>query len=419
MDNSPQNIVIIVVVIIIVVGIGSYFIFNRPIQAPSSLIQNPENITQAHNAFGFNSIKTLFSESLHQNVDYGVFFAKNVLISPFSLALALSTIYNGANGETKSAMRETLQFQNLDISTINQESLNLVNLLKNTNPDIELTVANSIWIKNGVDLKKDFLNTATNYFNTEISTLDFSNTNAVNTINTWVSKNTKKKVPTMADPIPRDTIMYLINAIYFKGGWTPGFEFDEKLTEDKIFATPLDYPTKLPFMRQDRELSYLETKDFQSVILPYGKNAHLGMYIFLAKNLSDFIQTLDENNWNKWMKQYKTTEGTLLLPKFKIASEESLVPLLMKLGMGIAFEDNADFTGLGNNLKISEVKHQTYIDVDEKGTEAGATTSVAQTPTTAPPSEKAFYMEVNHPFFFAIRDDQTQEILFMGIIENP
>ena len=435
------NIIILIIAVVAIAGIGGYFVLNKqaplpeptptpnpidnpnptpnPVQNPNPTLisipkqpvqsQTPKNIPQAHNTFGFNSIKILAKEEGN----------KNVFISPSSIALALSMVYNGANGETKSAMQKTLQFQNLDIATVNQESLGLINSLKNPDPKVELSVANSVWARNGVDFKKDFLSVVGSYFNAEISTLDFSNSNAANTINAWVSKNTKGKIPTIVTPpIPSDMVMYLINAVYFKGSWTT--EFDKKLTEDKNFTTADGVSKKHPLMRQRGDLPYLETEDFQSVNLPYGTNKRLSMYVFLPKNLNNFVQTLDVNKWNDWMTQYKETEGTILLPRFKMEYEKGLIPLLTKLGMGVAFQDNADFTGIGNNLKISEVKHKTYVDVNEEGTEAAAVTSIGMAPTSAiMPAQKTFYMEVNRPFFFVIRDNQTQEILFMGTIQNP
>jgi len=434
------NIIILIVAIVAIAGIGGYFVLNKqvplpeptpnpienpnptptpnPIQNPNptpisipkqpAQSQSPKNIPQAHNTFGFNSIKILAKEEGN----------KNIFISPSSIALALSMVYNGANGETKSAMQKTLQFQNLDIATVNQESLGLINSLKNPDPKVELSVANSVWARNGVDFKKDFLSTVGSYFNAEISTLDFSNSNAANTINAWVSKNTKGKIPSIvSSPIPDGMVMYLINAVYFKGSWTT--EFDKKLTEDRDFTTSQGVSKKHPLMRQRGDMPYLETEDFQSVNLPYGTNKRLSMYVFLPKNLNNFVQTLDTSKWNDWMKQYKETEGTILLPRFKMEYEKGLIPMLTQLGMGVAFQDNADLSGIGNSLKISEVKHKTYVDVNEEGTEAAAVTSVGVGVTSVMPAQKTFYMEVNRPFFFVIRDNQTQEVLFMGTIQNP
>lgn len=144
-------------------------------------------------------------------------------------------VYNGANGETKSAIQKTLQFQNFDITAVNQASLGLMGSFKKLDPKVELSVANSVWAKKDVDFKKSFLDIVARYFNAEISALDFSNESAVDMINSWVSKNTKGKIPRIVSPpIPPSMMMYLINAVYFKGSWTT--EFDKLLTESRDFT---------------------------------------------------------------------------------------------------------------------------------------------------------------------------------------
>lgn len=341
-------------------------------------------------------------------------------------------VLNGASGETKNAIQKTLSLNNLDINTVNGENLNLINISKKGDPKVELSIANSVWAKKGINFKQDFLSLVKNYYQAEISTLDFTSPSSVQTINSWVSQNTKGKIPTIVQSIPPQMRMYLINAVYFKGSWSE--EFDKKLTEDRNFTPAEDTPKKHPLMQlQNKDLPYLETDTFQSVNLSYGQNEQssstneqssstnkrLSMYVFLPKNLENFINSLSIDNWNKWMKQYKITEGTILLPKFKMEYEKGLINTLTSLGMGIAFQDKADFSGIGDGLKISEVKHKTYIDVNEEGTEAAAVTSIGMGITAIGAPKKTFYMEVNKPFFFAIRDNQTEEILFMGTLQNP
>lgn len=402
-----SKILIISLLILIIAGFG-FIAVNRNIQFPTLPFQKPKNLPQAHNAFGFNVMKALSQEEKNNNL----------FISPSSIALALSMVYNGAGGNTKSAIQETLQFRNLDVLTVNQESLGIINLLKNPDPQVELSVANSVWAKKGVDFKKEFLKTVEKYYSAEISSLDFESSNAVDTINNWVSKNTKGKIPTIINNIPQDAAMYLINAVYFKGNWTTAF--DKKFTQERAFTPTAGMPKQHPLMQQRGDLPYLETGDFQSVSLSYGKSKRLSMYVFLPESLENFVNNLDVNKWNEWMKLYKEMEGTILLPRFKMEYEKQLRAVLTQLGMGIAFQDNADFTGIGNNLKISEVIHKTYVDVNEEGTEAAAVTEVGMAFTSAGGSQKkTFYMEVNRPFFFAIVDNQTQEILFMGIVQNP
>lgn len=410
---------LIIALVVMLVGIGGYFILNKktpptPSYSPSPPASstpinasNPKNVPQAHNAFGFNLLKGLKQEE----------GSKNLFISPSSISIALSMVFNGAGGETKNAIQKTLEFNNLDINAINQENLNLINLLKNPDPKVELAIANSIWARQGMDFKQDFLNLVKKYYQAQTQVLDFNSPTAVNTINSWVSQNTKGKIPTIVKSIPNDIVMFLINAVYFKGSWTK--EFDKKLTEERNFTPSEGAPKKHSLMKQQGELPYLETDNFQSMNLTYGENKRLSMYVFLPKSLDSFISILNLDTWNQWMSKYHTTKGTILLPRFKMEYETELKSLLAKLGMGIAFQDNADFGGIGSGFRISAVKHKTYLDVNEEGTEAAAVTSISVGTTAIGVEEKPFYMEVNKPFFFVIRDNQTEEILFMGIIQNP
>ncbi len=368
--------------------------------------QAPKDLAGAHNAFGFDVLQTLSTTEGN----------KNVFISPPSVALALSMVYNGAKGDTKTAMAKTMQIQNLDLTQLNQESLGLLDELKKSDQDITLSIANSLWLKQGFEVKPDFLSNVKNYYQAEASSLDFENPSAAKTINDWVSKNTNGKISKIVDDTS-DKEMLLVNATYFKGNWTT--EFDKKSTADGTFTPTSGPASQRPFMERTDKLSYLQTADFQSVSLPYGKSQRFSMYVFLPNNLTDFTQKLNNDTWNQWMSQYQEAHGTILLPKFKLEYETSLIPTLQQLGMGTAFTGQADFGGIADtSLSISEVKHKTYLDVNEQGTEAAAATSVGVGITSARGSD-GFYMNVNRPFFVAIRDNQTQELLFTGLIQNP
>ena len=232
-----------------------------------------------------------------------------------------------------------------------------MNLLKNPDTDVELALANSIWTRKGSVIKPEFLSTVQDYYQAKSTALDFNDPSAVKDINEWVSKNTKGKIPTIVDSIPSNMIMYLINATYFKGSWTKSF--DASLTQDKTFTPVNGAPYKVPLMsRHDENFSYYETDDFQSVALPYGKNKRLSMYVFLPKDLQKFISTLDISKWEQWMSDYKDMEGTVLLPRFKLEYAKELNDVLIQLGMANAFSDQAGFSGIGNNLHISQVKHK-------------------------------------------------------------
>jgi len=427
-----QIIFIIILALTALVGAGGYFLLVKntpsPVPVPSpvpSPVPTPEpqptpipsptqqesknTVFQAHNDFGFDIFKTLALEEGNANI----------FISPSSIAMALSMVYNGAQGETKTAMEKTLHAQGIDMTMLNQENKRLSESLQNPDPKVTLSIANSLWIRQGKIIEKAFINEMKKSYNAEISTLDFNDSQSANTINAWVKNETRGKISQIvSSPISPEMMLYLINAIYFKGSWTTAF--DKTLTEDRDFTPNKNEAIKHPFMRRHDDFLYAETESTQSVILPYGANERLEMVIFLPKDLQEFITNLNKDTWNDWMKKYKKTEGTVLLPKFTMEYEKELKPLLVQLGMGIAFQDAANFNGIGTQLKISAVKHKTYVDVNEEGTEAAAVTSIGMAvPAFNPEEKKIFYMEINHPFFFAIRDSQTQEIVFMGVVQNP
>ena len=369
-------------------------------------------LSYAHNALGFSIIKEL------QKTEED----KNIVLSPTSIALALSMTYNGASDSTKLAMAKTMKIIGLDVKKLNTDSAELIKLLANPDPRVTLTIANSIWARKGITFLPEFLSINKTYYNAQIQSLDFSVPSAADTINGWVSKNTKGKIPTIVEkPIDASIVMYLINAVYFYGSWTN--EFDATLTKMRDFTLLANTKIQHLFMEQHRtDFLYQETSAFQAILLPYGKNKQLSMVILLPKtSLTSFLGQLTHATWNSWMKSFSEMEGTLFLPKFKTEFKTSLKKSLSTLGMTTAFSDTADFSNMRKqkDLLISDVIHKTFIEVSEKGTEAAAATSVGMAFTSFSEPKPTFVMEVNKPFFFAIIDTSSSEILFMGIIKNP
>jgi serpin B len=218
-------------------------------------------------------------------------------------------------------------------------------------------------------------------------------------------------------------MLYLINAIYFKGDWTR--QFDKTKTSDQPFHL-LDGSTKpVPLMTQGGTFTYLKNDSFQAVSLPYG-NGRLSMLVFLpasGSSLQAFEQSLNETNWQTWNSQFHNAEGALKLPRFSMDYELSLNQTLKALGMSTAFDSKAaDFSAMGSGSErfyISEVKHKTFLEVNEEGTEAAAATSVGMGTTAIRPGDTKFNMVVDRPFFIAIRDNTTGSVLFMGAIVQP
>ena len=179
----------------------------------------------------------------------------------------------------------------------------------------------------------------------------------------------------------------------------------------------------ISMMNQGRDdFLYLETDDFQAVKLPYGEKQQFFMYVWLPKQkIEDLVDQLTSENWQEWQGGFAPKKGTLWLPKFKLEYKQELKEVLTDLGMGLAFSDQADFSGMTDEveLMISQVLHKTFIEVNEEGTEAAAATSVGMAMTSFGGDEKSFNMEVNRPFLVMIVDVGSGEMVFTGWVKNP
>jgi len=344
---------------------------------------------------------------------------ENSFISPLSISTALSMVLNGADGDTKTAIQSTLNLKDWQLEEINKAYLALLTQLPGLDEKVKLQIANSIWYKEGFDVLPSFLDVNSEFFQSEIQELDFVKPEAVNTINSWVEDKTEGLIDKILEEIPTEAVMYLINAIYFKGDWT--HTFDEEFNYESNFFVSENEQEKVEYMSRGKaHLAYFENDLFQAVNLPYGDSLY-AMSIFLPKadqNINDVVAALSTENWAVWNKAYQTTEVAFSMPKFELEYEKNLNQILIDLGMGVAFSGKADFSKINGKggLKISEVRHKSFIKVDEQGTEAAAVTIIG-IETTSVPSYPI--MEVNRPFVFVIRDHQTNSALFVGKVVNP
>lgn len=379
--------------------------FNQPV---SQSAIDPR-LTAANREFGFK----LFSQLVEQDA------SRNLLISPTSVSIALSMLYSGAAGSTQQAMAKTLAWQDLSLSELNQANAALMTALESADPAVALEIANSLWGREDVAFEPAFLQQNQQFYQAEITSLDFSSPDAPAQINRWVSQNTSGKIPQIVDQIDPAQILFLINAVYFKGDWTT--QFDPAKTQQQPFYRLDGSPQMHPLMTQQGQYFYAETEQFQAISLPYG-NRRLSMEIFLPKpdsSLSAFYQSLSDANWQSWTSQFSRREGTVQLPKFTAEYDTSLIPALQALGMGEAFSAQANFSNLAQGeLQVNQVRHKSFIEVNERGTEAAAVTSIGVRTTSMnllPP----FEMKVDRPFFYAIRESETGTLLFMGSLVEP
>lgn len=350
--------------------------------------------------------------------------SENIFISPASIALALSMTYNGASGKTQEAIAKTLELQGISVREINLANAALKKSLVNIDSQVELSIANSLWLKDGQPFQDNFVKDISQFYEAEVKNINFGDATALSIINNWVKQTTNQKIEQIVgkEDIDRNTVFLLLNAIYFLGTWQYPFPKDE--TTERPF-TLLDGTQKMhPMMFREKnyQLQYLETELFQLVSLPYGKG-RLSMYIFLPNrgiSLAEFYKHLNAENWDKWINNLNNNENytveavSIGLPRFKLEYEIDLKNPLKSLGMDIAFSQGADFSAMTPiPLFISFIKHKTFVEVNEEGTSAAAVTAVGGT------RSPGINMIVDRPFFCAIRDNETGAILFMGSIVEP
>jgi serpin B len=368
-------------------------------------------IIAADNQFGFE---------IFQKVNASLSEPKNTMISPMSISLALAMVYNGTDGDTKKQMEDMLHKANLTPEDINQSYKDLVAALSSHDPKVELSISNAIFYRNSFSIKNDFITTNQNYYQAEVSGLDFTKTTeTLNKINGWVNTKTNGKIDKIIEQVKEEDMMYLLNAIYFNGEWK--YQFDSKETTDMTFKKEDQSVIQVPTMTIENPFNYYSHQSFQLLEMPYGSGKY-SMLIFLpasGKTTNDIISMMTSENVDDWISKLAEQKKEVFLPKFEFKFDDSLVDELSALGMTDAFNDaKANLSGISEAAKlvISEVMHKSYIKVDERGTEAAAVTGITVGVTSIGPDNS---FRVDHPFVFAIREKDTKAILFIGKVLNP
>ena len=304
-------------------------------ELPRALSAAEVEVIRASNRFGFN----LLAQANRPD--------DNLFLSPLSASMALGMTMNGAAGETWNQMRDALGFGSLAEEEINASYKSLLELLVGLDPAVETAIGNSVWTRLGFPVHSGFLDTVRETFDAEVTELDFANPAASARINEWVKAATQGRIEDIVpDVIPGSVVMYLINAIYFKGSWT--FRFDPSDTRDEPFRLDDGSTRTVPLMTLRSELPYQENSRFQAVDLPYGGRA-FSMTVLLPRqdvSVDSLAATLDAGEWEDIADGFDDTEVLLFLPRFRMAYERRLNDDLAALGMVDAFDRRADFTRL-------------------------------------------------------------------------
>jgi serine protease inhibitor len=377
---------------------------------PSETSWYSKGLVESDNKFGIKLFKEIAKDEENENI----------FVSPLSVSMALGMTYNGADGETKEAMEKTLELSDLTMEEINESYKNLINLLTQLDPKVQFDIANSIWSRNNLTPEKKFLDLCSEYFYAQVTGMDFSKSDAADIINAWVDENTNGKIKEIVGkPIDPYTVMFLINAIYFKGAWT--YQFDKNVTKDAPFFLEDDSWIICRMMEQKALHRYFSNEVFEVVDLPYGDGS-FSMTILLPqknKKVDDILTNMNQENFDLWISSLSFPEDSfnVYIPKFKLDYKIELKQVLGILGMSIAFSEEADFSKMykEGSVCIDEVLHKTFVEVNEEGTTAAAVTSVRMATTSLVFSG----FRADRPFLFVIRENQSGTILFIGKIMNP
>jgi serpin B len=369
-----------------------------------------------------------FAFKLYQQLRTG---NRNLFYSPYSISLALAMTYAGARGETEEEMAETLHFllpQNRLHPAFNALDLQLKQRGQGARGEegegFRLTIANALWGQEGHSFLDQFLDILAENYGAGLNLLDFTGAPEASrlAINKWISEQTEEKIQDLISPGAIDSMTRLVlsNAIYFNAAWNSPFR--ESNTEEGSFYPLEGGAIDVPMMHQTEQFAYGEGEGFQALELPYN-GRELSMLILLPEKgrFEDFEQGMSATRLQDILQELAYKRIALTMPKFEFESSIELASTLAKMGMPLAFSDQADFSGMdgGDTLQISNVMHKAFVAVDEEGTEAAAATAVIMATKAMPIRVEPLAFTTDRPFVFLIRDIATGTILFIGRVTNP
>ncbi len=367
-----------------------------------------QEVITASNDFAFH----LFAEVNRENPE------TNLFISPFSVSMALGMAMNGAADSTLRAIHQAVGPAGLQPLEISKGYNELSTLLKSIDKRVNYTNSSALWYRQPLQAKNLFKDISAAYYDTWVEGMDFNHPKAANWINKWVESQTESNVKVMVEDIEEENQMFFTNAVYFKADWAQAFDKNRtaKAPFYQLDGTEVQATT---MFADDARVIFYQDVEKTMIDLPYG-NRQYSMIILLPAagyDMENLIDGLDAETLNTYYTSADTLMLDLQLPKFNITSKLALEPALAALGMGVAFGKEANFSNLfeeEGNVPVKQMIHHAYVEVNEDGTEAGASTAAGSVSTTPLP-----IISIDQPFVFFIREKHTQAILFAGKIINP
>lgn len=352
----------------------------------------------------------------------------NHFISPASISTAFGLVYGGARGSTADEIGHVLHypFAPAAFAAANGELLGTMSLAATGRT---LSVNNSLWVQEDFELLPAYVEQMEKYYSAGLQRVNYQSDPeaALKKINGWAEKKTNDRIKNLLSPsnITPSTTNILVNTIYLKSDWAEIFAKDE--TKDGPFTLANGERLEVPLMKLRASFQSYEMAGVQVIALPH-RGYETEMLIFLPKShngLTGFEKSLTSAKLAEWIEalhQSPVQDMIVTLPKFKLETRSELSEALQEMGMEKSFSDDADFSAMANSpLKIDKVIHQTFLEVDEKGSEAAAATalSILVVSGARGPEAKPIIFSADHPFFFLIRDRRTAAIIFMGRLAKP
>ena len=406
--------------ILILTCIALPVLFNSCEKQPGEPDLTPKNITLTAEAIQAIQSSNDFGIGLFRRVAESD--GQNLMLSPLSASTALTMLLNGCGGDTYTQLQATLSYpEEMTISDINEAYNSLIGQLLKADPMVAFTLANAIFYRTGFAVKSPFLATMTDDYKATVKGLDFSAPSALTTINKWASDNTAGKIPKVLDEISGDAVMFLMNALYFKGDWS--YQFDKSQTMDRPFYKDNGTTVDIPSMKSEVGAKIVYGDNYKAVEMPYGRTNFTMVVIVPEESLGSFYSSLTSQLWTSVTSGLDDADefGKLIvgMPKFKFSYEKYLNQQLQAMGMVDAFiPGQANLSGISDAaIYVSFVKQNTFVEVDEEGTEAAAVTTIGVDLVSVPQPPMEFI--IDKPFIFAIRERTTNTLLFIGQVLNP
>lgn len=372
------------------------------------------DLTTAIVAFTLDLYKQLLSESPSET--------KNIVVSPFSIAAALSMTLAGAKGNTAAEITTVLHTKG---DMIHAHFADFFAKVATYAPDVTLDIANRMYTEQTFEVLESYLSALKKFYNSTVVPVDFKNNAeaARVAINAWVEETTKTKIKDLLPNgvVDSDTALVLVNAIYFKGLWNK--QFNPEVTSLQEFRTSKESSKQVHMMyKQSHFKINTECSDLNAnaIEIPY-KGGKTSMVILLPHEidgLSKLEAALTPSKLSDVLKGLDATIVDLSLPRFRIEYSMDLKKTLRTMGVKDLFADNAaDLSGIDGkrDLVISAAVHKAFVEVNEEGTEAAAATGMVAMARCA---IIGIPFSVDHPFMYFIRSHDPDVILFAGSVRD-